>query len=89
MTLTEVYKGVPEIFSLMEGELWAPELEITKPAADILFFARYGSLLISPFVHERMTNGVLTDTARKLIATLLQKTFSYKWAKINDNFITK
>ena len=72
----------------MEGELWAAELEITKPAADILFFARYGNLLISPFVYERMTNGVLTDTARKLIATLLQQAFSYKWAKINGIFIT-
>ena len=72
----------------MEGELWAAELEITKPAADILFFARYGNLLISPFVYERMTNGVLTDAARKLIATLLQQAFSYKWAKINGIFIT-
>ena len=71
----------------MEGELWAAELEITKPAADILFFARYGNLLISPFVYERLTNGVLTDAARKLIATLLQQTFSYKWAKINGVFI--
>ena len=68
--------------------MWAAELEITKPAADILFFARYGNLLISPFVYERMTNGVLTDTARKLIATLLQQAFSYKWAKINGIFIT-
>lgn len=68
--------------------MWAAELEITKPAADILFFARYGNLLISPFVYERMTNGVLTDGARKLIATLLQQTFSYKWAKINGIFIS-
>lgn len=71
----------------MEGELWAEELEITKPAADILFFARYGNLLISPFVYERLTNGVLTDGARKLVATLLQQTFAHKWAKINGIFI--
>lgn len=72
----------------MDGELWSAELEITKTAADILFFARYGNLLISPFVYERLTNYVLTESARKLIATLLQQTFAHKWAKINGIFIT-
>lgn len=72
----------------MDGELWAAELEITKTAADILFFARYGNLLISPFVYERLSNYVLTESARKLIATLLQQTFAHKWSKINGIFIS-